>query len=99
MSPDSALRFACPVNVSISACLAQEFVPAADADQLKVIVICQLFLYLVNGQDVFRMGRDFHAELLVSGLRGIDSFLSLVAALKPGFKTAVQTFYILHTGP
>ena len=82
MSPYSTFRFACPVNISVSACSAQELVPAADADQLKVIVSCQLVLNLVNGQDVFRMGRNFRADLPVGGLRGVDGFLSSVTALR-----------------
>ena len=99
MSPYSTFRFARPVNISVSACSSQELVPAADADQLKVIVSCQLVLNLVNGQDVFRMNRDIRAKLPVRGLRGINGFLCSVSALKPGFITAVQAFYILHPCP
>ena len=99
MSPYSTFRFARPVNISVSACSSQELVPAADADQLKVIVSCQLFLCLADGQDVFGMRRDIHAELPVRGLRGINGFLCLVSALKPCIITAVQAFYILHPCP
>src|SRR5699024_2814530 len=67
LAPDSALGLACLRNVAVAACLADELLPGADADQSEVVVVFKLVLYLVDGVYILGMCGDFYAEILLCG--------------------------------